>query len=421
MNFRDHSALVYDFGLFPSLACLLAKDFGSVGYFCPWETTFADGRELLVGMGLPNVRRVKNWDDEVDDADLLVFPDVLCADLQRYYRKQGKRVWGAGSGAELEMLRWRSKQLNKAAGLPVNECYKITGTKALNQFFLEHPTEDGWYVKISGLRGLGETWFARDYSEALGQIDELDHKHAPLSYVIEFIVEAAIPDAEEIGYDGYCIGGEFPQSSLWGQEKKDKGYFGMVADYSDLPEGVRRVNDALTGIIQEHYPDYRQFLSTEIREMDGKPYPIDYTCRHASPAGECVAANMANLSEVMWFGAEGKLIQPEWRHKFCAQIILCSETATERSMIVDFPEENREWVKLYNWCRLDDEGELRVRDWFIRQVAPMKQLGSVIALGDDPDETIKLCQSRADDVRGFDLEHEGDCLDEAKEAVLELI
>lgn len=421
MRFPDDSALVMDFGLFPSLALLLAKDFGDVGYFCPFETTFQDGRELMVGMGLPNIRRVKKWDLEVDNASILVFPDVLCSDLQEYYRRHNYRVWGAGSGAELELLRWKAKQLNQAAGLPVNECYKITGTKALGEFFIEHPSEDGWYVKISGLRGLGETWFARDYSDARGQIDELNHKHAPLSYVVEFIVEAAIPDADEIGYDGFNIGGEFPGSSLWGQEKKDKCYFGTVADYVDLPEGVRTVNNALTEIIKANYPDYRQFLSTEIREKDGKPHPIDYTARHASPAGECVAANMANLAEVIWFGAEGKLVQPEWRHKFCAQIILCSETATERSMIVDFPEEDRESVKLYNWCRVDDQGELGLRDWFIRQVAPMKQLGSVIALGDDPEEVIAICKQRADDVRGFDLESEGDCLDEVAETVLELI
>jgi hypothetical protein len=420
MNFQDKSVAIFDGGLFVSLASILAKDFGRVGYFNPWENPFADGRELMVGEGIPDITRIKYWDLDFPQYDLLCFPDVLYGDLQMYYRRQGKRVWGAGKGGELELLRWETKRLNKEAGLPVNECYKVKGTAALRQFFIDSETDDGWYVKISGLRGLGETWHARNYADARGQIDELDHRHAPLSYIVEFIVEAAIPDADEIGYDGYCIGGEFPESSLWGIEDKDKCYFGMVSDYKDLPEGARTVNDALSTIIKEHYPHYRQFLSTEIREKDGQPHPIDYTCRHASPAGECVCANMENISEVIWEGAEGNLVQPLWRHKYCAQVIICSETAIERSVILDFPEENREHLKIYNHCRVDDQGELGMRDYFVRQVAPMKQLGSVVALGDDPEGTIALCKERAKSVKGFDLEREVGALDKIAEDVIKL-
>lgn len=420
MNLKDKRYLFYDFGLFLSMAQRLVRDVGEVGYFVPHENSFSDGRELIVGSGIEGITRIAKWDDDVDNWDCLVFPDVLCADLQEYYRRQGKRVWGAGPGADLELKRWETKQRNKDLGLPENECYRIKGTAALRTFFIENESEDGWYVKISGLRGLGETWHARNYAEARGQIDELDFKHAPLSYVIHFIVEAAISDAEEVGYDGYNIGGQFPRSSLWGIEDKDKCYFGMVADYDDLPEGVRRVNDAVSQIITEHYPTYAQFLSTEIREKDGEPHPIDYTCRHASPAGECVCENMANLAEVVWFGAEGKLVEPEWENKYCAQIILCSETATERAVILDFPDEDRQWVKLYNHCRLDDDGEIGMADYFVPQVAPMKQLGSVVALGDNPDETIALCKERAEAVRGFDLEREADSLDKTAADVLKL-
>jgi len=420
MSLKSESLAVYDFGLFISFATRLSRDFGKVGYFCPHENSFSDGRELIVGLGLPNIERITKWDDVVDSYSCLAFPDVLCADLQEYYRLQGRRVWGSGPGADLELKRWETKHRLKELDIPVNECYRIKGTAALRQFFIDHPSEDGWYVKISGLRGLGETWHARNYAEARGQIDELDFKHAPLSYAIHFILEASIPDAKEIGYDGYCIGGKFPSSSLWGIEDKDKCYFGMVSDYDDLPEGVRTVNDALSKIISESFPTYAQFLSTEIREQDGKPFPIDFTCRHASPAGECVCENMENLAEVIWSGAEGKLVEPEWRHKYCAQIIFCSETATERAVMLDFPEEDRQWVKLYNHCRMDDEGEIGMADYFIPQVAPMKQLGSVVALGDDPDETIALCKERAESVTGFDLERESDSLDKTAADVLKL-
>jgi hypothetical protein len=415
------NALLYDYGLFCSLAERLARDFDRVAYFVPWETSFADGRELLIGEGLKGVERVKYFDDVVDDFELLIFPDVQSADLQEYYRKQGRRVWGSGKASELELLRWKTKQRHKELGLPVNECHKIHGISALRAFFISTPCDDGWFVKISGLRGLGETWCAHDYSEAKGILDDFESKFCPICYLVDFIVERGIPDCKEIGYDGYWVAGQFPESSLWGIEKKDKCYFGVVSDYADMPQGVRTVNDALSGVVSKEFPHCANFFSTEIREKDGIPYPIDYTCRHASPAGECVVENMTNLAEVIMAGAEGQLVQPQWSGKFCAQIILCADWAEDKAEIVNFPEEIRQWVKLYNHCRVDDGGELGMRDYFVPQVAKMKQIGSVVAIGDDAESTAQLCKDRAAEVKGFDLEAEDDALDEAVEELTELL
>lgn len=417
MNLKDCSIAIYDYGLFVSLAERLVEDFGQVGYFVPWETSFADGRELIVGKGLQGVKRILYWDDVVDDYDLLCFPDVHNADLQEYYRRQGKRVWGAGRAAEIELLRWKTKEQNKRLGIPVNECYKIHGTAALRQFFQDKPRPEAWYVKVSGLRGLGETWSAHDYSEAKGMIDELDSLHCPTCYIMDFIVELGIPDCKEIGYDGYWVNAEFPQSSLWGVENKDRCYFGCVTDYEELPEGIRQVNDGLIEMARGE--QFAQFLSTEIREKDGRPYPIDYTVRHASPAGECIIANMANIAEVIWYGAEGQLVQPIWRRDYAAQIILCAEWAQDRALVLNFDEALRPWIKIYNHARVES-GPLGTLDYFVPQIAKMKQVGSVVALGDDPEEAVKLCKERAQGVKGFDLESECDALDKTVKEVLDL-
>lgn len=402
------SFLMYDFGLFTSLAERLASFGNPVGYFCPWETSFADGRELIVGEGLEGIDRIKYWDDVVDDYSVLVFPDCHCGDLQAYYRRKGYKVWGSGKGAELELLRWKTKERFEKAGLPVNECHRIKGTESLRVFFKENENDDGWFVKISGLRGLGETWFARNYTEARGMIDEYDYKHRALARALSFIIEKSIPDADEIGYDGISVNGEFPKESFYGAEVKDKSYFGALTTYNDLPDELKKVNEICSGVMREL--DYRNSFSTELRDQ----YCIDLTARHASPAGEVIYHAIANLPQVIADGAEGYLVEPEWTHKYGAQIILCSEWAEEHALPVSFPEEIRPWVKLYNHARMEDTGP-DLMDFFIPQIAKMRQCGSIIALSDDPHEAMETCKERAEQIKAFDLEHEGDSLEKAAE------
>lgn len=408
------SFAVFDFGLFLPFAERLASFGHKVGYFVPWETSFADGRELVLGDGIEGIHRIKYWDDEFSDYSCLVFPDCICGDLQAYYRRQGFRTWGSAKGANLELLRWRTKERFKELGLPVNECHRVKGTKALREFFKEHETKDGWFVKISSLRGLGETWFARNYAEAKGIIDEFDSKNGGLAYLIHFIIEAAIPDANEVGYDGFCIDGQFPAESFYGYEIKDKAYFGKLSKYEDLPDEVKAVNDALSDDLKAS--QYRNWLSTELRNE----FCIDLTCRHASPAGEVLIHAIENLPEVIWEGAEGRLVEPQYSHKYGAQLIMTSEWAEEHWEMVSFPEELREWVKLYNHARVDDQGEIGMADYFVPQIAKMRQLGSVIALADDPQEAVDTCKERAEQIKGFDVEVDSDALDKALEEMEEV-
>lgn len=413
MSVQGKSFLVYDLGLFSSFAERLASQGNPVGYFVPHESGFADGRELAIGQGLEGVTRIKYWDDAVDDYDCLVFPDVSSMDLQTYYRKHGYRVWGSGRGAELELLRWKTKELMAASGLPVHESYKVEGTTKLRQFFKDHSDGEGWFVKVSGLRGLGETWMANDYVDAKPMIDYLDSHNGPLAELIFFIVEKCIPDSKEIGYDGYSIDGQFPNESMWGAEQKDKAYFGMVSRYEDLPKEVQAVNDGLSETMAKL--QYRNFFSSELRDE----FCIDPSCRHASPAGEVIVHNMENLPEVVFEGAIGQMVQPKFTYKYGAQIILSSEWARENYLTVRFPEEIRTWVKLYYHARLSGPAEIGTQDYFIPQMNPqydrMKEFGSVIALSDDPDEAISTCKERASQVQAMKCDYDEEALDKAYE------
>lgn len=402
-DYSKRSVLVYDSGgLFVSLAERLARDFGNVGYFYPWENSFPDARELMVGYGLEGVHRVKHFDKDYANYDLIVFPDVWSGDLQEDLRKRGHRVWGAGYGGDLELNRAETKRKMEESGLDINPWAAVKGTNALRKYLAENPKQ---YVKISGFRGLGETFEADTLEDAEGVILELEHKYLPYAQLIPFVCENAIKSKREVGYDGFCIDGKFPKTAIFGIEKKDKAYFGMVSEYGDMPASVIRANEALS----QFMGNYRQFFSTEIIEEEGSnnEYVIDLTCRHASPAGEFYCENFTNLADILWHGAEGTLVEPETEGKYGAQIVLTSEWAVENPQRVNFPEDIRHMMKLYNHCRIDGV------DWIIPQIAKMKHIGSVVAISDSPEEARDICKEAAEQVTGFDLNFSTDALDEA--------
>lgn len=396
--------LIYDHGLFTSLAERLARDVEQVGYFAPWKSGFPDGCELCVGDGLEGVHRVKNFFNAVSDYDLIVFPDVQDADLQQHLRSMGKLVWGSGKGSELELLRWTTCQKFKHIGLPENHVEKVTGVKALREYIKEH---EDVFVKVSTFRGLMETWHAKNYKDAEPRLDALESELGPRKEIVEFVVEDSIPDANEIGYDGYCIDGKFPKTGFWGVEIKDRAYLGNACKYDELPDGVRMVNDCLQPLLEES--QYRNFFSTEIRESDA-PHLIDVTARHASPAGELYVEQIENLPEVLWQGASGILVEPVISQPWGAQIILQSDWAEKHWQPVSFPEDIRRFVKLYYHARINGQDYVTPKHF-----NGMREIGSVIGLGKTMDEAVENAKENAAKVEGFQIHPDGDALDEAVE------
>lgn len=412
MNLKDKSVLIYDnSSFFTGLAECCVGHFGNVGYFYPWETFYADGRELVVGQGLEGIERVKYLEKDIRKWDLIVFTAAQDGYFQKYLRDNGHRVFGSALAAEVELLRWKTKERFASAGIPLPEAHRVCGIQELRDFFKQNPSDKKWYVKVSELRGLGDTWGASNYAEAKGQIDEWEARYSPQCYLMHYIIEKCIPKAKELGYDGISIDGDFPTTSMWGAEKKDKAYFGEVIPCLALPEEIRAVNDCLSPALREL--QYRNFFATELRDES----PIDITARSSSPAGEVVYENIDNLGEVLWFGAEGKLVQPAWKYQFGAQCVLTSDWAFDHRLIFDFPEEIRPFLKLYSHARVDAGDGIGVKDQFVPQVMKIRQVGSVIALADDPQEAIDLCKERAEMVKAFDLQYDLDALDKAREEI----
>lgn len=401
MTLSDQNVLVYDAGgLFVSLALRLAhlKAFKRVDYFREWQDGFCNGTELAIGGGLEEfgVYRLKYFWQHVNDYGLIIFPDCWHGDLQEYLRSIGKRVWGAGTKADLEQARWKTRELMKSIGLPTSDAVQIHGISALREYLKEH---ENVFVKVSAFRGMAETFESKNHVQSQSKLDDLESRYGPILEVVDFIVEKAIPDATEIGYDGYCIDGEFPNNAFFGPEIKNKAYFGKLVDYDELPEEVKTANTKLS----YHMDGYRQFWSTELRNDT----LIDITARHASPAGETFCMAFDNLPEILWYGAEGKLIHAKSSAKYVAQIILCSEWAENHPFAIQFPEEIRPFVTIYNHCRINGV------DYCIPDETHAKEVGSVVGLGNTPDEAAHSAKERAKKISGFQLYAESEALDEA--------
>jgi hypothetical protein len=402
-KYPGRTVLVWDHGLFlDALAVPLAKDFGRVLFHVPWQNGYPRSNAPTIGTGIPGIERVLNPWAYYDEIDLWVFPDVYEGDLQEFLAKQGKRVWGCRGGEILEVDRVASKEHSKQLGIDIGNYTAVDGLDALREHLKTH---DDQYVKVSAFRGDTETFHAPNYKHAEPQLDELEHNLGAKKKIMQFIVEDAINDAIEVGYDGYVIDGKYAKSAILGVEVKDKAYVGRTMRYERLPERVRDVNAKLAATLKDF--DYRGFISTELRlTADGKAYLIDPCCRMGSPPGELYGVWIDNLAEIIWEGAQGIVVEPEYTAKYGAMCLLLSDWADSNWQQVEFPAKYRDNVKLRNFCIIDGS-YLVVPQW-----TGMPEIGAVVAVADTAKAAIEQVRTIAAEVHGHSIEKPCDALDQ---------
>lgn len=397
--------LIIDHGLFTSFAQRLARDF-EVFYFVPYaDRTFPVPEPAIVGSGLEGVERVEDMWRIVPEADIIMFPDVGFYQLACYLREMGYNVWAAGQGEKLETQRWRAKETMRALGLPVGKCALVTGMGELRSYLANNPDV---FVKISGFRGLAETFESKTLAMAEPRLAELHDALGGLSHTFPFIVEHKIESVVEAGYDGFCIDGVFPKTCLTGVEVKDRGYVGAVRDCSKLSEPVKVVNEKLAPFMKE--AQYRQFFSTEIRVTDeGTPYLIDLTTRAPLPPSELYHEMISNLGEIIEAGSQGIVVEPKWTAKYGALAIIKSDIAADRWAPVSVDKKVEKFVKWRNYCEIDGQGYIVP----LAKGLKMTECGAVIGIGDTLEEAIKNCQKNAEGVNGYDVKVSAEALPEA--------
>lgn len=388
---KEITACVIDYGSFISLAGKLTESFKKVYYYSPHDTEYRDVNQLVIGDGIPNLESADEYitPELMDEVDLYIFPDIGFSSVQRFLARSGKAVWGAKEANRIELYRSEFLDLLQELGLPVPECQVVVGLEQLKKALMK--TKDKW-IKIDVFRENMETWHHVDYEHSIPVLRYLETTFGGVSEEVVFTIQSPIDNAEELGYDGFTIDGAFPNMSFQGYEKKNELYLGSALEYDDLPDNIKEVNEAFSPFLREH--EYRNFFATELRNE----FFIDPTTRMAGQTQEQLIENCTNLAEIIWSGANGVLIEPEFKYPYAAEATLHYKQLSDRQgwKKIKIPPNISKWFKLYHYCQNGDEYNF----------PPYRndELGVVIGLGDSIEESIANLKEHLDGIKDEPVE-----------------
>jgi len=340
---EDVVCVCLDYGNFVSLAESLARSFKKVYYWTPIDDEFRCLARCVYGLGVPGIVRIDDpfHPDIIDDIDLAIFPDVGFSGMQLDFKARGKAVFGAMGASEVEFSRTRFVDLLDELSLPKVPTFRLKGLSNLAAHL--KTVQDKW-VKINRFRGDTETFHHASWKESERVLEMLAFKFGPFKEKVVFVVQDHIDTEIEIGYDGFTIDGKYPEQAFAGYEKKNELYLGSLLPYDELPKPVLEINAAIAPLLKEY--GYRNFMATEIRVKDGVPYYIDPTMRLAGMTMEHQQESATNQAEVIWKGANGIMVKPEFSHKFAA------EATMHYTLDVDggwktfrIPDSVKQWIK----------------------------------------------------------------------------
>lgn len=397
--------------LFVSFAERLARDFKRVLLHVPHAGSFPNMNEGRVGLGLLNVELVDSvFGEHFEEVDLFCFPDLTHAALQVHLEGLGKRVWGARYGEELELSRGLCKEEMEKVGLPVQPWKSVKGLSALASHLKANANQ---HVKIDRWRGVTESFFSPRYDLVEPKLDGIAHDLGAFKEELEFLVEDDLPDRVEAGIDTFCIDGEYPNQTMVGIEAKDTGYICQVRPWSKIPEPLRRWNERMSPLFER--AGSRTFLSNEIRiGKDKEPYMIDATVRMPSPPGELIQELFLNLSEVIWEGANGNLIEPVMAGQWGVEVILKSAWAASNHQPIFVPEGFQNFVKIYNEVRIDGKRYAATQD------EEMPECAAVVGYGETLEQAVEMVREIGESIEGYGLKFGMGPVDQIKEQIAQL-
>jgi len=412
MNFKDKKVLVVDCGNFVETAPRLARDFGKVYFWKPNPDAFPTMGKSMIGSGMDGVTLIndifqKDNEYNFDEIDLFVFTDIYFGWIQEHLVSLGKRVWGCRTADDLELYRAEYNSLQRKIGMKATDIKVVKGIQKLRDYL---KTVNDKYIKISYFRGEMETWKHTNYKLSETQIDELEHNLGPLKNVIEFIVESKLDAIVEAGLDMYNIDGKYPENVLLGYELKDIAYCSKHTKFSSLPEKFKDVHTKLSNTFKAY--QMRGFFSSEVRvTKDDDWYLIDPCVRQGSPPSELYMEMIDNLAEVMWFGSEGKLIEPKYSCEYGLLVNIYSTWSDENWQPIFVPDTIKRFVK-FKYCLKQDNAY-----YIVPQHNHSYQIGSVIAFDDSIEKCIAKIKKYAEQIKGCYLDIKLDNLDKCIEAV----
>lgn len=302
-SFSDKKVLVADpGGCDLEHAVRLARDFGKVYYYTPWQKQGPIFSDYAIGQGVEGLTNEREFWRRVDEVDLICFFDVGFGDWADYLRRHDYCVFGAGRGEELEQDRFLMRREQREAGMSTQKTEKVRGITALRKF---RETHIGWFIKLPPrYRGLMETFEIDKVGKADMKIDQLAVEFGPFKEDMDFMLEEPL-EGFEPGFDSFFTKSGWLFPCMWGLGTTDYGYLATFT--SDLPEILYNHMVKMTKILKKY--DYRGPISTEVKTKDGKTgHMLDITARFATPACLIYSEAIKNYSEVIWSVANGETI-----------------------------------------------------------------------------------------------------------------
>jgi hypothetical protein len=393
-SYKTKSVAVVDNGCFSELATTLSYSFGKVYYNSPWVADYPTSYHTELGEGFPEFERINDIWEIIDDVDLFIFPELHQGPLQEYLVKQGKRVWGSRNGDELELYRKEAKEHFKELGIPQAPYEVVKGMTALRRYIKSRGKDKLW-IKISRTRGDTETFSVEGYDLGKNHLDELEAEFGPVAEYREFIVEDNLPDTFDLAIDTYCIDGKYPSRSLLGHEQKDEGYIGVVKDWGKFPEKMVDIYDKLSPSLENY--QYRNFFALECRTGKDEIWLGDPCMRVGSPIFELELNMLKNLPDILWQGAEGTLVEPEYKGKYGFEILVQSPWVDDHPLLVQFPDKFREQIK-FRYATQFPDGL-----WIMPQNAgPI--FGAIVACGDSLEDCFAEVKEISGHLKGYKVE-----------------
>jgi phosphoribosylamine-glycine ligase len=412
VNLKEKTVCVFDTsGQYTAIAERLGRKdgFEKVFYCTNWQHSFPKYNSYCVGMGVPNIERVDSLFDVIDICDIFVFPDLYFGAMQDWLRRQGKLVFGSGSGENMEIYRDEFFEMQKEVGLPVGKHEVVKGMTKLRKLLVGK--ENQW-IKTNLLRGQGETFEFKNMKLSASRLDEMEHSFGAYKEESIFCVFDNI-EGIELGHDTFIVDGKTMPKVMVGIEIKDSAYCGKIIDYEKTPKVLKTIDTKLGFYFKEH--KYRGFFSSEVRWNGKVGYFSDSTNRAPQPPSDLMLEIYDNFPEMVWEIASGNVPEIKATKKYGCQIIVKSSWATNEPCAIYFPEKYKNNVKIKSLMYKDGQ------PYFVPlQDFPMEEIGSIVATGSTLKEAIENARAIAKEVEGDCLKINTDCLDEAAKEVEEL-
>jgi len=382
------------------MATTLAESFGKVYYTSPWVTDYPSSYKTELGEGFPNYERVDDIWEIVDDVDLFVFTDMHQGTLQEYLVSRGKRVFGSRNADELECNRTAAKEHFAGLNIPQAPYVVVEGMSELRKYIKSRGNDKLW-IKINRTRGDTETFSVEGYELAKNRLDTMEAEFGPIAELRDFIVEDHLPDTLDIAIDTFSINGRYPSMAMLGVEAKDLGYVGAVKPWAAMPPALIDIYDKLSPTLEEY--QFRNLFALESRVGAKGMWLADPCCRFGSPVSELELELITNLPEIMWEGASGNLVEPAYKAKYGCEVLITSKWASKKPMLIEFPEEYRDQIKLRYASQFGNE------TWILPAEVTSKEgdevaIGAIVAYGATLDGCMDEVTEISKLVKGTQLE-----------------